>query len=138
MSEANPCPTIDGNGLPLCDRDNCALYDGKRCMATGFRPDRFCEPALVALVEERDRAIESSNLYRSLAIQASNEKDAALAHAETLEALAAVMRSMVVRLNDMVSAGLQSSGPLADMHPAILASLGNQCEAALAQEPKPA
>lgn len=22
------------------------MYDGKRCRETGFRPDRFCEPAL--------------------------------------------------------------------------------------------
>lgn len=54
MPEPKPNPTRDANGLPLCNEDDCALYDGKRCRALGFRPDRFCEPALVEIVEGRD------------------------------------------------------------------------------------
>lgn len=40
-------------GLPECD-DACPNHDGKRCRATGFRPDRFCEPALDRLVADRN------------------------------------------------------------------------------------
>lgn len=50
MSDPKPNPSHDANGLPLCDQDNCALYDGKRCSAIGFKPDRFCEPALIESV----------------------------------------------------------------------------------------
>lgn len=42
-------PTWDERGLPLCD-DSCPSFDGKRCKATGFRPDRFCEPMLIQLL----------------------------------------------------------------------------------------
>lgn len=45
-----PQPTRDAHGLPLCALDDCRQFDGKRCRLTGFRPDRFCEPALI---EER-------------------------------------------------------------------------------------
>lgn len=51
MPEPKPNPSHDANGLPLCDQD-CALYDGKRCSALGFKPDRFCEPALIEIVEK--------------------------------------------------------------------------------------
>lgn len=54
MAERKPNPNRDAHGLPLCSQDDCACYDGKRCSALGFRPDRFCEPALVEIVEERD------------------------------------------------------------------------------------
>lgn len=37
--------------LPLCSGDECPNYDGKRCKAMGFRPDRFCEPELIHQVE---------------------------------------------------------------------------------------
>ena len=47
MADAAPNPTRDANGLPLCNPDGCGLYDGKRCSAIGFRPDRFCEPQIV-------------------------------------------------------------------------------------------
>lgn len=53
MSDPTPNPTIDANGLPLCNQDGCGLFDGKRCSALGFRPDRFCEPAMVEIVAER-------------------------------------------------------------------------------------
>jgi hypothetical protein len=44
-------PTWDERGLPLCD-DACPNFDGKRCKAMGFRPDRFCEPMLLQLLSE--------------------------------------------------------------------------------------
>lgn len=52
MSVAAPKPIIDAHGLPLCNQDGCGLYDGKRCSAMGFKPDRFCEPALIDLAAE--------------------------------------------------------------------------------------
>lgn len=55
MSVASPNPTLDANGLPLCNPDGCGLYDGKRCSAMGFKPDRFCEPELIGLVAERKK-----------------------------------------------------------------------------------
>ena len=37
-------------GLPVCDLDRCCpLYDGKRCMVQGFRPESLCEPAVEAM-----------------------------------------------------------------------------------------
>lgn len=39
-------PTRDKNGLPM-HSDECPGYDGKRCGQMCFRPDRFCEPALI-------------------------------------------------------------------------------------------
>lgn len=33
-------------GVPGCTEDECALYDGKRCRATGFRPSSICEPVV--------------------------------------------------------------------------------------------
>jgi len=52
VSEPKPNPDRDANGLPLCDEERCALHDGKRCRALGFRPDRFCEPVLVEMATE--------------------------------------------------------------------------------------
>lgn len=52
MSDPTPNPAHDDNGVPLCNQAGCGLFDGKRCKATGFRPDRFCEPALVEIVAE--------------------------------------------------------------------------------------
>lgn len=43
------------NGVPACDPDMCAQYDGKRCKLTGFRPDRICEPAVIGMAEALDR-----------------------------------------------------------------------------------
>lgn len=54
MSDPKPNPTLNAEGLPLCSEDACALYDGKRCRAIGFRPDTYCEPALVEIIAERD------------------------------------------------------------------------------------
>jgi hypothetical protein len=42
------------DGLPLCTEDGCQSYDGKRCRVLGFRPDRFCEPALKTLRGSHD------------------------------------------------------------------------------------
>ena len=36
-------------GVPLCDRDHCPLYDGKRCEAQGGRPESLCGPAVEAM-----------------------------------------------------------------------------------------
>jgi hypothetical protein len=78
MPEPKPSPTRDANGLPLCSEDACALYDGKRCRALGFRPDRFCEPALVDL--ESVRVEQAAKLHRHL-----DELAAARARIEDLE-----------------------------------------------------
>ena len=51
--------------------------------------------------------------------------------AEEAEAQAAAMHGVVSTLHEMASNGIQSSGPLSGMHPAILARLHNQCERAL-------
>lgn len=54
MSTHKPQPEVDSvNGVPFCS-ESCPLHDGKRCEATGFRPGRICEPAVIRLVEERD------------------------------------------------------------------------------------
>lgn len=45
-------PDRDEHGLPLCS-EQCPKHDGKRCRELGFRPDRFCEPALI---DEKDEA----------------------------------------------------------------------------------
>lgn len=42
-------PTLDKNGVPCCAREECPSYDGKRCSATGFRPDGICEPAVIEM-----------------------------------------------------------------------------------------
>lgn len=52
MSDPKPDPLVEKNGLPYC-RDECALFDGKRCRATGFRPGTLCEPAVTEALEER-------------------------------------------------------------------------------------
>lgn len=36
---------------PLCSKEQCPQYDGKRCMAMGFRPDHHCEPAVKLMTE---------------------------------------------------------------------------------------
>lgn len=54
MIDPKPNPTLNDEGLPLCSEDACALYDGKRCRAIGFKPGTYCEPALVELIAERD------------------------------------------------------------------------------------
>lgn len=48
-----PAPD-DRTGLPLCSEDECPEFDGKRCRLTGFRPERFCEPALVDMVRANE------------------------------------------------------------------------------------
>lgn len=51
VKEVSATPSRDERGLPLCSREDCHEYDGKRCRALGFRPDRFCEPALLDLLD---------------------------------------------------------------------------------------
>lgn len=45
-----PHEPVWGDGLPICPREECSEYDGKRCRMMGSRPSRFCEPALIAMV----------------------------------------------------------------------------------------
>lgn len=59
-------PEIDKNGLPL-HRDECPIYDGKRCGHMGFKPDRFCEPALVDMAAELKIAGTNQERNRLLA-----------------------------------------------------------------------
>ena len=33
---------------PTCS-ESCPQHDGKRCMAIGFSPGRYCEPAVAAM-----------------------------------------------------------------------------------------
>lgn len=39
-------PNRATDGVPLCPREGCDEYDGKRCRMTGFRPSDHCEVAL--------------------------------------------------------------------------------------------
>lgn len=58
MSDDAIRPNVDKKGVPWCD-DRCPSYDGKRCERTGFRPDRICEPAVIAMVATVRRALRS-------------------------------------------------------------------------------
>lgn len=60
MTEKVPTPDRDTHGLPLCSEAKCALFDGKRCSALGYQPDRFCEPALI---ETRDALLHLANAF---------------------------------------------------------------------------
>lgn len=77
MAEQEPNPTRDANGLPLCSEDACALYDGKRCRAIGFRPGTYCEPALVEIIAERDALKARINEYEdcSSISESTRERD---------------------------------------------------------------
>ena len=44
-------PDWTPNGAPMCAEDECGLYDGKRCMAMGARPDRLCLPVVERMSE---------------------------------------------------------------------------------------
>lgn len=54
-------PDHDTNALPLCSGAACPSYDGKRCKNLGFRPDRFCEPALIQLIASAEAADEPAS-----------------------------------------------------------------------------
>ena len=41
------------NGLPICSREECPEYDGKRCRLMGFRPAHHCEPAMHMTLEKQ-------------------------------------------------------------------------------------
>lgn len=43
-----PAPSFQ-SGPPECSEE-CPHHDGKRCELMGFRPDRHCEPVLLAMV----------------------------------------------------------------------------------------
>lgn len=79
-----------------CSQDECPSYDGKRCRAIGFRPDRWCEPfviemraALVALGRARAEVVStlgssSAPIARTAHV---NAQGAVLALADRLAAL---------------------------------------------------
>lgn len=52
MSDRVHLPQVDKNGVPWCDEDRCPFYDGKRCEATGFRPAKICEPAVIEMAAD--------------------------------------------------------------------------------------
>lgn len=43
-------PSWERGDVPACAED-CVLYDGKRCRATGFRPSSICEPVVERMAE---------------------------------------------------------------------------------------
>lgn len=47
--EDPPRPNWSKADVPFCSEGACRLYDGKRCMALGCRPDAICEPVVVAM-----------------------------------------------------------------------------------------
>ena len=54
-------PRIDDDGIPRCTEDDCPQYDGKRCMALGFRPQSICEPAVILMakaIKEADAMVK--------------------------------------------------------------------------------
>ena len=63
MGDLKPNPSRLDNGLPTCDEENCAAYDGKRCKLTGFQPGTFCEPMLI---EERGKPLGESGTAKYL------------------------------------------------------------------------
>lgn len=44
-------PIWDEHGVPVCTEDKCPQFDGKRCRAFGWQPDRICEPAVRDMAE---------------------------------------------------------------------------------------
>ena len=59
---------------PVCTDEKCPQYDGKRCRALGFRPDRFCEP----VVAEMTRRLDAQE---SVGIREGNRRRESLAKA---------------------------------------------------------
>lgn len=64
MSNTNPEPRIDQDGVPWCD-ERCHNFDGKRCELLGQRPDGICEPAVIELAASRARLIAEVNALLS-------------------------------------------------------------------------
>lgn len=55
-SPTDPSPRWSESGVPFCSEHDCALYDGKRCYALGFRPDSICEPTVIAMAARLSRS----------------------------------------------------------------------------------
>jgi hypothetical protein len=55
MRDPDVRPFVDHDGVPLCNRDGCPMYDGKRCRALGYRPDGICEPRVREMAAELKR-----------------------------------------------------------------------------------
>ncbi len=69
---SGPQPTLV-RGIPHCSQDECPLFDGKRCRATGFRAAGVCEPAVEQAFEDleqarRERDDLKARLKRSAAV----------------------------------------------------------------------
>lgn len=65
MSNRNP--TDMGGafaGVPLCSRERCPSYDGKRCGETGNKPDEVCVPEVRAMAT---RLVEATRTLRTIA-----------------------------------------------------------------------
>lgn len=95
MGEAQDIsPSLGAGGVPLCSEGNCPAYDGKRCKALGFSPDRICEPAVVRLArrdddirgEERRKLTEAVNAIRDEARRIEDERDEARAQLAAAQA----------------------------------------------------
>lgn len=100
---------------------------------------------LTARAESAERRVEEADeLYKSIKAKVGQTPgdglivhdaiDALTRRAEEAEAQAAAMHGVVSTLHEMASDGIQSSGPLCDLHPAILAKLFNQCERAIGDD----
>ena len=64
MTCENIQPTWD-DGVPVCTEGDCCQYDGKRCYAMGFRPDRICEPAVMRMSTELLVARQSIDAWKN-------------------------------------------------------------------------
>lgn len=51
-------PELSEGYVPLCAEERCQKYDGKRCQLLGFRPGRFCEPALIDIMSALREEVE--------------------------------------------------------------------------------
>src|SRR5690606_13058736 len=61
LGDGGERPDVSRYGVPMCSREECPEYDGKRCRILGMRPDAICEPAVMDMAHrlvaaERERA----------------------------------------------------------------------------------
>lgn len=70
-------PHVDNTGVPNCSEE-CPSHDGKRCRLTGFRPDRICEPAVIAMARrcrELEDALQTALVEWSATLQLARTDD---------------------------------------------------------------
>jgi len=70
-------PDVSRYGVPMCSREECPEYDGKRCRILGMRPDAICEPAVMDMAHrlvaaERERAAADALASAIEAVQSSD------------------------------------------------------------------